>query len=216
MIVQTLFWKSYTNTMVRSPGTANPPSMPSGPWHENREQRIEYVDSNPKLKGSKSNLKYDQYKIATTVGQARDQGASTKDLQFDHKKGYLKLLSTEDDAQENELDSGVAEEESRNEEMPDDDHDAGSDESFPGEPGSQADSKYIWMYMWKWHINKARRAQKMFRREHVRRLLVERQLRLTRIHLSICKGYVRWGRDPLRMMLARSQPRVFLMGWLFG
>ena len=86
MIVQTLFWKSYTNTMVRSPGTANPPSMPSGPWHENREQRIESVDSNPKLKGSKSNLKYDQYKIATTVGQARDQGASTKDLQFDHKR----------------------------------------------------------------------------------------------------------------------------------
>jgi len=55
------------------------------------ETRISYVE-NPKKSGSKSFERYEGYKHASTVAEARRLGASNSDIMHDWQKGFLKTL----------------------------------------------------------------------------------------------------------------------------
>ena len=174
------------------------------PWHI-REQRVAFTPENPKKQKTKSWDKYEKYKSARTIGEARDAGASTRDLAFDEQRGYLTLVKDEESDENIEQQQGedIDQPPQQVAEMPD-------QQMFdPGEPRKQADAELVWKTMWMWHIRRNKRTELLLQRERRRSLWLARQLQDARVHLSICKGYVRWGRDPLRMMLSRSKLREF-------
>ena len=57
---------------------------------------ISYVE-NPKSKGSASRLRYHRYSRATTLLEALELGATTKDIQHDYRRGFIKFPSHEYD-----------------------------------------------------------------------------------------------------------------------
>ena len=52
---------------------------------------IVYLQENPKRRNCKSWRRYEQYKSATTLGQARDLGATKDDLVWDFERGFLEF-----------------------------------------------------------------------------------------------------------------------------
>lgn len=66
-------------------------STPGSVWWSNGEVRIQYQQENPKKPGTGAHVKYDQYKQATTVQEAWDMGAVTRDLKYDWEKKFVKL-----------------------------------------------------------------------------------------------------------------------------
>lgn len=57
--------------------------------------RVEFVQANPKKRGSAAYLRYDRYKRARTIGEATRVGASSADLKNDLDKGYMQVLQQE-------------------------------------------------------------------------------------------------------------------------
>ena len=53
---------------------------------------VRFQMDNPKQNPSKAFTNYDSYKRATTVGQARELGATTADLKNDYRSGFLTLI----------------------------------------------------------------------------------------------------------------------------
>lgn len=66
----------------------------SGGRHEplNPAYHVEFVQANPKKRGSAAFLRYDQYKKARTIGEATRVGALPGDLKNDLDKGYMQVL----------------------------------------------------------------------------------------------------------------------------
>lgn len=58
-----------------------------------RESCVKFEQTNPKKRGSGAADRYDKYKLAKTIGEAMDLGASQGDLKNDSTKGYLHLAS---------------------------------------------------------------------------------------------------------------------------
>ena len=61
-------------------------------WWNNNEVNISFQPVIPRTAGSKAFEKYEKYKAAGTVGEAKSLGAITTDLKFDYDKGSLHLL----------------------------------------------------------------------------------------------------------------------------
>ena len=61
-----------------------------------RNLPVSYVE-NPKSKGSASRLRYHRYSRATTLREALELGATTKDIQHDYRRGFIKFPSHESD-----------------------------------------------------------------------------------------------------------------------
>ena len=61
-----------------------------------RNLMVSYVE-NPKSKGSASRLRYHRYSRATTLLEALELGATTKDIQHDYRRGFIKFPSHESD-----------------------------------------------------------------------------------------------------------------------
>ena len=59
----------------------------------NKDIVIEYNQTNPKQKSSKSYQRYENYKSATTIGDAKKLGATLGDMENDYKKGLLKIIN---------------------------------------------------------------------------------------------------------------------------
>lgn len=57
--------------------------------HLNDETPIRY-EKNPKKPGSSSYERYQNYMTAKTIQEARNLGATTRDLRYDYKHKYLK------------------------------------------------------------------------------------------------------------------------------
>jgi len=55
--------------------------------------RIQYRSENPKRPGTKANERYEQYKVATTVGEAISLGACRGDVANDVKQGFCTILN---------------------------------------------------------------------------------------------------------------------------
>ena len=53
---------------------------------------IQYQQENPKKKGGEPYERYEKYKIANTVKEAKELGASQKDIFYDHKAGFLSIV----------------------------------------------------------------------------------------------------------------------------
>jgi len=66
------------------------PTKEKGPFRD--ELPVQFQASNPKRVNSASNDRYELYKVAKTVGEAKSRGATLKDIEHDHDKGYMKLL----------------------------------------------------------------------------------------------------------------------------
>ena len=58
----------------------------------NKDITIEYNQTNPKQKSSKAYERYEIYKTATSIGDAKKQGASLVDMVNDYNKGILKVM----------------------------------------------------------------------------------------------------------------------------
>ena len=59
-----------------------------------RNLLVSYVE-NPKSKGSASRRRYPRYSRATTLREALELGATTKDIQHDYRRGFIvSLLAT--------------------------------------------------------------------------------------------------------------------------
>ena len=56
---------------------------------------IAYQDKNPKAPGTKAWDRYEKYKRATTVAEAKDKKAGWQDLTSDFEKGFLKFVTVE-------------------------------------------------------------------------------------------------------------------------
>ena len=54
----------------------------------NKDVVIEYNQTNPKQKSSKSYQRYENYKSATTIGDAKKLGATLGDMENDYKKDF--------------------------------------------------------------------------------------------------------------------------------
>lgn len=67
-------------------------STPDSVWWNNGDVRIQYQRENPMKPGTGAHIKYDQYKQATTVQEAWDMGAISRDLRYDWEKKFLKLV----------------------------------------------------------------------------------------------------------------------------
>jgi hypothetical protein len=61
-----------------------------------RDLLISYVE-NPKSKGSASRLRYHRYSRATNLREALELGATTRDIQHDYRRGFIKFPSHESD-----------------------------------------------------------------------------------------------------------------------
>ena len=61
-----------------------------------RNLLVSYVE-NPKSKGSASRRRYHRYSRATTLREALELGATTKDIQHDYRRGFIKFPSHESD-----------------------------------------------------------------------------------------------------------------------
>ena len=61
-----------------------------------RDLLISYVE-NPKSHGSASRLRYHRYSRASTLREALELGATTKDIQHDYRRGFIKFPSHESD-----------------------------------------------------------------------------------------------------------------------
>ena len=59
----------------------------------NKDVTIEYNQTNPKQKSSKSYQRYENYKSATTIDEAKKLGATLGDMENDYKKGLLKIIN---------------------------------------------------------------------------------------------------------------------------
>ena len=55
------------------------------------ELTVEFIQKNPKREGAATHKKYDKYKVATTIQEARGLGASTWDIRSDLEHGYVKI-----------------------------------------------------------------------------------------------------------------------------
>ena len=51
-----------------------------------------YCSTNPKRKGTKTARRYDQYKVANTLGEAVDLGATATDLWNDYERSYFNIV----------------------------------------------------------------------------------------------------------------------------
>jgi len=73
-------------------------------------QPIIVQSKNPKLKNSKSRLRYEQYKDATTLREFQSFGGKWDDILFDYARGYLQFVNKVDevDKEEREKDSYYA------------------------------------------------------------------------------------------------------------
>ena len=59
--------------------------------------KILFLQENPKTVGTACYGRYESYKAATTVAEARRLGASTADLRWDRERGYLEQMPTQRD-----------------------------------------------------------------------------------------------------------------------
>ena len=56
---------------------------------------IAYQEQNPKAAGTKAWERYEKYKVATTVAEAKDKKAGWQDLTSDFEKGFMKFVEVE-------------------------------------------------------------------------------------------------------------------------
>ena len=56
------------------------------------EQRVRYEGANPARAGTARHARYEAYKAATTIGEARRRGATSQDISMDVQKGALTLI----------------------------------------------------------------------------------------------------------------------------
>ena len=62
----------------------------------NEDCKIEYNKENKKRVGSKSWMRYEEYKGSKTVGEFLSNGGKKEDLRWDMEKGFLKILEVFD------------------------------------------------------------------------------------------------------------------------
>ena len=62
------------------------------PWHLNADVKIRLLTENPHRENTQVWKKYESYKHASTVGEAKNLDASAWDLQECLKKGYLSFI----------------------------------------------------------------------------------------------------------------------------
>ena len=53
---------------------------------------IQYQQENPKKRGGQPYERYEKYKMARTVNEAKELGASQGDIAHDHKAGFLSIV----------------------------------------------------------------------------------------------------------------------------
>ena len=53
--------------------------------------KVAYQQRNPKAANSAAYRRYEQYKHASTVGEAFDAGATSMDINHDYRRGYLEV-----------------------------------------------------------------------------------------------------------------------------
>ena len=56
------------------------------------EQKVRYEEANPARAGTVRHARYEIYKAATTLGEARRLGATSQDISMDVQRGALTLL----------------------------------------------------------------------------------------------------------------------------
>ena len=80
---------------VTSKGGSEPPPQEAATSPVRKEVQnsitVEFQPNNPKRVGSASHTRYELYKGATTVGEARDAGMQSMDLKLDIDKGFAKV-----------------------------------------------------------------------------------------------------------------------------
>jgi len=96
-----------TPVFSRTPGETLRPRVMNGPFNRQRDAAtpaersklrglpddtpLEFQQVNPKQVGTASYARYDQYKVATTLGAAKSLGMSLADLVNDFERGYVLL-----------------------------------------------------------------------------------------------------------------------------
>jgi len=55
------------------------------------ETKIEYIDRNPKRKGSKAHARFQKYMTAKTVAKFLELGGLKADLRYDSEKGFVEI-----------------------------------------------------------------------------------------------------------------------------
>ena len=72
-----------------------PVSMPQASVSEllagDADTSIQYLQENPKKRGGEAFERYEKYKMARTVNEAKELGASQGDIAHDHKAGFLSI-----------------------------------------------------------------------------------------------------------------------------
>ena len=188
-------------------------------WYDNPDQKIRYDQKNRKLAESHAFKKYEAYKCASTVQEARSLGATTRDLKFDHARQFLSVLQP-DEVEEGKPEHHDSHEEHEGEAAVGSD----DDEIMEPEPGSEIvepgpsghlpvaadivipDNEFPddWQQMreltlWQWSVEeRLRRELKTERRLtsalrcHI--LKIKFKLYRAKIERAILAGYVRHGR----------------------
>ena len=62
-------------------------------WWDDTDVRLKFQQENPKREGTGAALRYEAYKHATTVGDAKAAGATVQDLKNDKARAYLLVLA---------------------------------------------------------------------------------------------------------------------------
>ena len=71
-----------------------------GKWWQQDEVRVKYQQANPHRQGSGAAERYEAYKVATTIGEAKLLGATTVDMKTDRTKRYLLVMQVDVDCEE--------------------------------------------------------------------------------------------------------------------
>ena len=79
---------------VPAPRTPRAPEMDPRAQYRRfpNELQVEYKDENPAREGSERFNRYERYKRATTIGQARRLGATSQDISLDLEKGAVRIV----------------------------------------------------------------------------------------------------------------------------
>ena len=168
---------------------------PNDDWHHQSDLLIRFVDENPKKNGTKAFEKYERYKVAATVGHARELGASGTDLQFDYKRKYLTILD------ENPAPQPI--------ENHDDDESRESIAPPPKNLWGDEQSQVRAIVNWQWRQlklfddikNKQERQILRLRRQCRRLGLV---LQTERMRGTILRGYIKWGGNFVKNMFLKQ------------
>jgi molybdopterin biosynthesis enzyme MoaB len=60
-------------------------------WWKHGDLKVKFAQENPKMKNTKSYVRYERYKRSLTIAAAVAMGATLEDLKTDHHKGYMEI-----------------------------------------------------------------------------------------------------------------------------